>query len=367
MAASAQDGCVQVVPGRARNGEVFFSVLVKRSYALVAGGRARRAERDEPLRLVDSYYDRGDPEWSVVEHESDVAPRKAATDVVVIGQAHAPQGVPTPAMTVGVRVGERRKLLRVIGDRRCLWRGSATTPGFSDPLPFTIMPIRYDRAYGGRDERSDPNLPFFYPRNDMGRGVALGHEKAALHDLPLPNIEDPDDLLAPERVVIGTPQRWHEQPLPQGLGWRQRTWYPRSALLGAWPAFLAAGTVTAEERLQLLPANHVALAKQMRLPPLDEHFANGASLGLVLGGLKGDEPVALRGLSPSGVLDFQLPGDTPHIGLDLGRGAQAMQARLHTVSIRPDALALDMVWGGWIGFGNAAALTGLRRMEALVT
>jgi hypothetical protein len=40
---------------------------------------------------------------------------------------------------------------------------------FSDPERFLEMEIRYDRAYGGRDEKSDPNLPFYYPRNDMGR------------------------------------------------------------------------------------------------------------------------------------------------------------------------------------------------------
>ena len=46
-----------------------------------------------PLRLIDQYYDDGDPEWSTVQHESELAPYKAATDVVVIGKAYAPRGV----------------------------------------------------------------------------------------------------------------------------------------------------------------------------------------------------------------------------------------------------------------------------------
>lgn len=366
MSSVQSDGAVQIVPARSRGGEAVFSVLVKRSYAFAHGHAAARLDADAPLRLVDRYYDDGDPEWSVVEHENDMAPLKAATDVVVVGRAHAPGGEPAQSMVAGVRVGAHKKLVRVTGDRRCHWR-DGLPPTFSDPEPFVDMEIRYDRAYGGRDEVSDPALPFFYPRNDMGRGVALRNVREAVQDLALPNIEDPDDPLTPERVVIDDPRRWPEQPLPQGLGWRQRTWYPRSALLGALPAFLDAGRVTPEERMRLLPADHVALAKQQRLAPLDAHFANGASLGLVIAGLRGDEAVGLRGLSALGPLDFTLPGDTPRIALDLGQGAQPLEPALHTVSIRPDELRLDLVWGGSLVLGPYARLASVRRLEACVS
>jgi hypothetical protein len=269
-------------------------------------------------------------------------------------------------MLAGISIGEHRKVVRVTGDRRCHWRDGAP-PHFSDPEPFVSMEIRYDRAYGGRDEVSDPNLPFFYPRNDMGRGVALRNLREAVQDLPLPNIEDPGDPLTPERVIIEDPRRWPDQPLPQGLGWRQRTWYPRSALIGALPAFLDAGRVTPEERMHLLPPNHVALAKQMRLPPFDAQFANGASLGLVIGGMTGDEGVSLRGLSAEGAIDFTLSGDVPQIALDLGPGAQPLEAMIHTISIRPDELQLDMIWRGTLAFGSYAKLASVRRLEALVS
>jgi hypothetical protein len=358
-------GSIKIVPGRARNGDAFFSVLAKRSYAIKPKQRAQRLEADAPLRLTDQYYDDGDPDWSTVQYESELAPAKKATDVVVIGSAHAPRGEPVHEMVAGVRVGEHRKLLRIIGDRRCHWR-EGDVPVFSEPEPFVTMEVRYDRAYGGRDEASDPNLPFYYPRNDKGRGVALRNVEQAVQDLPLPNIEDPQDLLAPERVVIEDPRRWHEQPLPQGFGWRQRTWYPRCALLGAWPAFLEAGTVTAEERLRMLPANHVALAKQMRLPPFDELFANGASLGLCLDDVKSDEAIGLRGLTRDGALDFRLPGDEPRMSIDLGKGEQSMTPRIHTVSIRPDDMQLDMVWCASMPFGPYSRLGKLQRLEAWV-
>lgn len=362
---ASSKGSVAIVPGRARNGDTFFSVLARRSYTIVPGAPARRREADEPLRLVDQYYDQGDPEWSVVEFESDMAPRKWATDVVVVGKAHAPQGAPVQQMMVGIRIGTLTKLLSVTGDRSCHWR-KGRPPQVSEPLPFAEMPIRYDRAYGGRDVKSDPALPFFYPRNDMGKGVALKNVKESVQDLPLPNIEDPADLLTPERVVIDDPRRWHEQPLPQGLGWRQRTWYPRSALLGAWPPFLEAGTVTAEERLHLLPPDHVALARQMRLPPYDDVFANGASIGLVLSDVTGSETVGLRGLTADGALDFELPGERPVISIDLGHGEQELSPALHTVCIRPDERQLDLVWRGSVDFGPASRLAGLSRLEAWV-
>lgn len=361
----APPGSVQIVPGRSRSGDCQFSVIVKRSYRIVPGQPAQRLERDAPLRLIDEYYDRGDPDWSVVEHESELAPFKASTDVVVIGKAHAPEQEPVLAMLVGVRVGDAVKVLRITGDRVCHWRSGAA-PVFSEPQPFLQMEIRYDRAYGGRDEKSDPNVPFFYPRNDMGRGVALLNEREVVQGLALPNIEEPEDLLTPERVVIGDPYRWPEQPLPQGLGWRQRTWYPRSALLGSLPAFLEPGTVTPEEHRRLVPQDHVALARQMRLPPFEPIFHNGASIDLVMAQVKDDEKIALRGLTADGKLDFQLPGDRPRIALDIGQGGQPLQARLHTVSIRPDDLQLDLIWGGLLNFGPPSRLGTLKRLRAHV-
>jgi hypothetical protein len=184
--------------------------------------------------------------------------------------------------------------------------------------------------------------------------------------LALPNVEDPQDLLTPERVIIGEPDRWHLQPLPQGFGWRQREWYPRSALLGSFPPFLYPGTVTAEEQMGLLPRDHVALAKQFRLKPFEARFANGASLGMQFSGLKGDEPIALAGLRPDGLLKFSLPAETPRIGLDLGGGLHELEPLLHTISIRPDDLELDMIWRGAHRYDGYRWLSKMTKLHAEV-
>lgn len=361
----ASEPVLQVLPGRAADGQHVFSVIVKRSYTVTPAGAVERCDADRPLRLVDEYWDGGDAESSTVQFESETAPYKAATDVVVIGKAHAPQGQPVARMMVGVQVGTTLKTLQVTGDRYCRYREGAL-PAFTEPEPFAEMEIRYDRAYGGRDERSLPDIPFVYPRNDMGKGVVLRNVREVVEGLPLPNIEDPQDLLTPERLFIEEPGRWHLQPLPQGLGWRQRTWYPRAALLGSYPAFLEPGTVTVEERMGLVPADHIALAKQSRLPPMLAQFANGASFGLMFAQLRGDERIALGGLTPEGALRFGLPGDAPAVTLDIGRGEEQLTASLHTVSIRPDEGELDLVWRAAAPYEGYAALPKITRLHAEV-
>jgi hypothetical protein len=361
----ANNGVVAIMPGRNHRGEHVFSVIVKRTYRIVGNGTVARADADEELRRIDAYYDDGDPEWSTVRHESELAPFKVATDVVVIGKAYAPGGVPTSRMTVGVQVGDRRKVLTVTGNRRCLHRQGAF-PAFTDPEPFLEMEIRYDRAYGGRDEKSLPNTPFLYPRNFMGTGVVLRNVKEAVEGMALPNIEDPQEPIVAERLFIEEPERWHLQPLPQGFGWLQREWYPRCAWLGAFPSFLDPGTVTTEERMGLVPKDHVAQAKQSRLAPMAAQFANGASIGMVFPDLQGDETVSLGGLTPDGHVKFSLPGDTPKVGLDLGSGMQALSPQLHTVSIRPDDQELDLIWRGAQAYEGYAGLSKVTRLDAEV-
>lgn len=335
----------EIVPGKDHQGIHVVSVIVKRSYRVGAAGEVTRCKSDEPLRMIDQYYDGGDPESATVQYESELAPFKPLTDVVVIGKAYAPNASPTKQMEVSVRVGTKVKSLIVRGDRHCRFR-PGMDPVFSDPNPFLEMEIRYERAYGGRDEKSIPEIPFHYPRNSLGKGVVLKNTEATVNHLALPNVEDAQDQLTPERLVLGEPRRWVQQPMPQGFGWRQRTWYPRCIWLGSYPAFVDPGVVTPEERLGILPKNHIALARQFKLPTNEAVFNNGASLGMSFPDLQGDERIVLRGLTPDGQMSFSLPGDFPEIVLDIGRGPLQLSPRLHTVSIRPDERAVDLIWRG---------------------
>ena len=334
-----------VVQGKDDQGQPIFSVLVKRTYDIRPDGRVVRAEKTRPLVRVDQYYDEGDPDWATVKHETDFAPFKMATDVVVIGKAFAPGGQPVPQLDATVEVAKRRKTVRVTGDRHCLYRPNAS-PAFSEPVPFTEMPLQYDRAYGGRDTRSNPEEPFYYPRNHSGVGVVLRNSRDTVEGLLLPNVEDPADLLTPERVAFDKPERWGDQPLPDGLGWFGRTWYPRCSFTGAIPAYVGIDATLREEKLGLVPKGQIALFRQFKLPSLDARFHNGASRGLVLPYLSGRETFRLTNLTPTSSLAFQLPGEPPSIRLDIGLGENELTPFLHTVSVRLEDMQVDLVWRG---------------------
>jgi hypothetical protein len=116
----------------------------------------------------------------------------------------------------------------------------------------------------------------------------------------------------------------------------------------------------------LVPKNHIALAKQFKLPSYHPRLNNGASHGLLFPSLKGDETVRLRGLSPEGLLEFTLPGESPKIMLDIGLGAQELQSRLDTVSVRPDDLEVDLIWRGACVYEGYSWLPQMKRLEAEV-
>jgi hypothetical protein len=356
----------KIIHGKDDSNRPIFAVLVKRTYDIRPGGRVTRAEKSRPLASVDQYYHDGDPEWATVKYETDLAAFKPATDVVIIGKAFAPGGKAVPQLEVIVEVGEHRKRVRVSGDRRCRYRAQAA-PAFTDPVPFTEMPIQYERAYGGKDSKSNPDAPFYYPRNDMGLGVVLKNVKEVVEGLVLPNIEDPEDLLTPERVTIGEPDRWHAQPLPDGLGWFQRTWYPRCSFVGALPAYLDVDTELREEKLGLIPKGQVAQSKQFKLPGFDVRFNNGASRGLMLPRLRGQETIKLTHLTPSGSLGFQLPGEAPAMQLDIGRGENTLAPVLNTVCVRLEEMQVDLVWSGTFVHPGLDWLPEMKRLVAQVS
>ncbi len=326
-------------------GNPIFSVLVKRTYTIQPGQETVRCEEAQPLVQEDQYYDHGDPEWATVKYESDLASFNLATDVVVIGKALAPSKEPVEQLEVSIAIAEHKKTLLVTGDRYCTYRW-LRPPIFTDPAPFTEMEIRYEQAYGGKDEKSDPKLPFIYPRNPMGTGVVIKNVPEIINSLVLPNIEDPNDLLTPDRLIMGKPENWNAQPLPAGFGWFQKTWYPRCSFVASMPSFVDIDTVLREEELGLVPKGQLVLSRQFKLPSFDVRFNNGASPGLVLPYLNGDELIRLTHLTPEGELEFSLPGDAPKIMLDIGLGENVLKSVLHSVCIRVKEMQVDLIWRG---------------------
>ncbi len=154
-------------------GKTRATVVVKATFFLVRGGPMRLVN-PAPILLGDQHHE-GSVDRSVLA-PSDVAPYLPRAEVLFSGHAYAP----TPSPFVPVRlaiVGSRPlvdKTLHVFGER--MWvDGEQMTA----PVPFTRIPVRYERAYRGHDGDDNPV------------GMAKGP------GLPVHNIIDPSDPEAP--------------------------------------------------------------------------------------------------------------------------------------------------------------------------
>src|SRR4051812_20975773 len=79
-------------PAFNREGRETAIVIVRATFELNQAGHLQPADEQVPVRLEDVYF--GDPGESSSLEESDLAIYKPGTDVVVVGDAHAPGGQP---------------------------------------------------------------------------------------------------------------------------------------------------------------------------------------------------------------------------------------------------------------------------------
>jgi hypothetical protein len=356
-------GAYIVLPGQSPEGAYVLSVLVKRTFHIVPGDVCTRADEDRALAPGDVYWD--DPMNSSVRYESDFIPFKVATDIVLNGTAYAPGGVPTPSCLVSLQVDDRRTSIAVIGDRVAQYAGGGP-PVVTDPVPFAMMELRYERAYGGTDVYSDLKIPYPYPRNHLGRGFVVANTPKSLDNLPLPNLEDPQTPLAASDLCVGEYARWETKPMPAGFGWFPKTWYPRALLAGVMPRDRPVEQELRQAYAQLLPQDQRELYLTNGFRDMDFRFFNGASAGCVLPYLQGGETIETENLSPQGRLDFRLPNATPRIGLDIGEGVQEPEVVLQTVMIRMDEGQVDLVWRGAVQYPGPDWLPEMRKMDVLV-
>jgi hypothetical protein len=354
-----------LLPGQSPQGEYILSVLVKRTYQIVPGGACTRAAADRPISAGDVYWDH--PMNSSVRYETDFWPFKVATDVVLNGTVYAPGGSPTTSCLAALQVGDRRKTIAVIGDRVVRY-ASGRAPVFTDPEPFSEMPLQYELAYGGIDVFSDLKIPYPYPRNPLGRGFVVANTAKSLENVSLPNLEDPAALLTAPELCLGEYARWEMRPMPTGFGWFPKVWYPRALLAGVLPRDRAVEQELRQAYAQLIPdAKQREAYLKHGFRDMDFRFFNGASQGLALPYLSGGETVVTENLSPAGRVTFQLPTEAPRIGLDIGEGVHEPEVALHTVMIHMDEGQVDLVWRGAVAYRGPDWLPEMPKTELLVS
>lgn len=293
---------------RDRDGAEIWLVAVKASFRWTPDGRLGLAEPQPPVVQVPVHL--GPAESSSLRFESDLQRTKMATDVLVLGQAHAPGGRAVPWLDVGFAVGPVVKVLRVFGDR--VWQGRRIGPA----RPFAAMPLVYERAYGGRDDGAGE--PQWDPRNPVGRGFIRAGGRA--DGRPLPNIEHPGRFIRDSG----------DRPEPAGFGPLACHWQARRQWAGTYDERWQ------RERLPLLPADFD-----------DRHYQCAPADQQARGFLRGGEPVALRNLTPGGGdLRFVLPRLFLGFETFFYTGPSVVHAppRLHTVVIEPDECRVALVW-----------------------
>ncbi|KYG01723.1 hypothetical protein BE20_52405, partial [Sorangium cellulosum] len=290
-------------------GQLHATLVAKATFAMVAGGEARRIEPMEVIRS--EVYARGHPMKPLLA-ASDLAPWLERAEVVLTGHAWAPGGVPVRRMPVRLAIVRGAaalvdKRLEVIGDRAA----SAASPD-PEPEPFVKMPIEYQRAWGGVDE----------PENPFGVGALADPDGK----LSLPNVLPPGGRRAP--VGLG--------PIPPIAPTRAR---------------LLRGIARSElEGIASIPEDFDW--SYFQSAPLDQRFDR------VLGG----EQIVLEGLSPQRpALATRLPALRALATIYLPNGAQRwLSLSGDTLIVHADAERCAVVFRGSFQVASEEALSALR-------
>lgn len=287
-------------------------VTAKATFSFSENGVAV-AESQLPLRMADEYV--GDPGTSSLRYASEVHPCKPSTDIVVVGSAHAPSQREVQWLDVQVQVSSLKKTIRVFGDRK--WRGRGNDLSISPPVPFLRMPIVYERAYGGLYQDGSRTKVLFDERNPVGVGFAGERKPAEMAGLPLPNLEDPAQLIG----------QCGDRPCPAGFGYVAPSWEPRKCLAGTYDAEWQ------RTRAPYLPTD------------FQPGFFNAAHPDLVAPRyLAGGEPLSLLNLTASGAAKFTLPVCRFETTVHVAGREEGPQMNLETVLIEPDEGRLSLIW-----------------------
>ena len=291
-----------------KDGAPRWVVSIKATFDIGADGQVQPAEEQADPLLMPVY--RGEPGKSSLEYESDLIALKPTTDILLNGTAYAPGGKPSDDFLVSLSVGPVRKVLRVHGHRT--WEEGAFGYRPSRAAPVVQVPVVYERAFGGFDQRDpDPRRQRIDLRNPVGLGVVA--PDTSLAGLPMPNFEYPEGRL--------------DKASPAGFGPIDGHWSPRRELCGTYDE------AWQRSRMPLLPEDWDD--RSLLCSPADQRPPNH---------LRGGEPVELVNLTRGGLLRFQLP--RVHLTFSTRIDGKLVEHRgqLVTVVIEPDHPRVMLVW-----------------------
>ncbi len=287
---------------RPRAGAFAYTFVCKATFTLAPGKLALAAEQ-QPLHEVDRPW--SDTVTSLYA-AADLAPRKLRADVVLIGNAYAPGGVPVRKLVARLAVGEVDKSIEVWCDRTLRADGSLVNgPAFDN------LPLLYERAAGG-------------PGTDNPVGMAP--DRDAYGSVALPNLTPPGARVGLDVVIPAT-----------GFG----------PIAARWPSRLARLGRTADE---LLPS---AWQDKPLPPDLDMAYFNVAPADQQPPTLLGDEPIVLENLHPAHPqLSMVLPGLRVSVKVNGPGGEKPGQVRCDTLWIDTSREICCLTYRGQVLVGN---------------
>jgi len=301
--------------GLDKTGAEYVVVAVKGTFTLPARGGAPRLA-DQQVPLVDADLFTGEPARSATLVECDYALEKPYCDVLLNGAAHAPQRRPVERIAVGLQVGAWRKSFAVWGNRE--WRGAGVKYSPSDPEPFLRLPVSYDNAFGGTDERMrDPAQVRSYLPNPVGRGWHHHVYRELVIGAPVSNTEEIRD-------PVNDPGGRYR---PMAFGAIGRGWPSRLRYAGTYDQNWI------DNVFPILPADFDT--RYFQSAPEDQQIRHPS----------GGEPVLLINLTPDGRCEFALPTVEMPI-IFFRRRADRVDTRgtLDTLLFEPEAMRFSMVW-----------------------
>jgi hypothetical protein len=309
--------------GYERDGRELLIVIVKATYRLPNHGeQAEIAAKRVPLVQADEFT--GEPGLTAPRYETDYGQRKPFCDVILLGNAHAPEGKEVRRLNVGLRVGAMTKQIAVVGNRTWHKGHAGVTAG--DPQPFSVMPITYDHAFGGTDrtEESDKGLVHSYLANPVGRGY--WQHTDGIDGQPLPNTESIDQSVS----------RHDGDYAPMSFSPIGRHWAPRTAYAGTYNADWL------ENDAPFWPKD------------FDYRYFQSAPTDQLIAYPQGAEQVVLQGLTADGHRTFRLPTRRMPVTFIPYRGQDATRdATLDTIVIEPELERFTLTWRTDIALGKS--------------
>lgn len=298
-----------------RHGRDSLVVAIKATFTI--SPKIRIADEQVPLTLADEFY--ADPVNSSIKYPSDIYLPKPGFDVVFRGSAYAPGEQPVPALMAQLIFQNSQLQMRVSGDR--VWSNGRPTA----PQPFLSMPLLYESAYGGvhhfkSQEPMGPKSCVYVPENPVGQGFAGKRKEKEVEGLPVPNLENPQQLL----------HLFGDKSTPICWGAIAPSWVARSRY---------AGTYDEQWQQSIAPA----------LPQnFDERFFHVGSSGLSFpqAKIQGGESVRLINLAPESDIAFNVPACPLDVSVSLMGGVHSVPVDVETLLIEPDENRFCLTWKG---------------------